>query len=195
MIPYYHRVSTQCSYGACEMQWDFGAGLSYTNFAYSDLTLSTSKITSMDASITVSVTVANNGTMAGKETVMLFLIQPYRAVAVPEVKMLCKFEKIELQAGASTTVMFTLTADDWSVYKPQIGNGLKQEAENGEFVVAIGPKTNCDVYNDAGMSNELCANFTLAADSTSVGETISSASITEMTCWMTALSLLLALLS
>ncbi|POM62472.1 Hydrolase [Phytophthora palmivora] len=134
----------------------------------------------MEDSITVSVTVTNNGLMAGKETVMLFVIQPYRAIAVPEVKVLRKFEKIELGAGKSTTVMLTLTADDWSVYKPQIGNGFNQISENGEFVVAIHPDTDCDVYNDAAVTNKLCANFTLAATSTTVGGSTSSASLIEM---------------
>ncbi|KAG6609745.1 Lysosomal beta glucosidase [Phytophthora cinnamomi] len=190
MIPYRHRVDTQCTYGDCEMQWDFGAGLSYTSFWYSDLTLSTKKITSQSNTLTASVAVTNNGTMAGKETVMLFMIQPYRSISVPEVKMLRKFEKIELEAGASTTVMFTLTADDWSVYKPNIGSGFNQVAENGEFVVAIHPDTDCDVYNDAGITNNLCATFTLAATSATVGDsTSSSASMAEFAWWAAALSL------
>ncbi|KAG3074248.1 hypothetical protein PI124_g20624 [Phytophthora idaei] len=196
MIPYHHRVDTQCSYGSCEMQWGFGTGLSYTKFSYSDLKLSAEKITSMEDTITVSVTVTNNGSMAGKETVMLFMIQPYRAISASEVKMLHKFEKIELAASASTTVTFVLTLDDWSVYKPQIGSGFNQIAENEDFVVAIGPNTDCDVYNDAGITNELCANFTLAATSTTAGDgTSSSAFHTVMAWWTTVLILLLGLLS
>ncbi|OWZ04987.1 Hydrolase [Phytophthora megakarya] len=195
MIPYYHRVDTQCSYGACGMQWNFGAGLSYTSFSYSDLKLNKNRITSMDNTIKVSVTVTNNGTMAGKETVMLFMIQPYRTIAVPEVKMLRRFEKINLEAGVSTTVTFTLTADDWSVFKPQIGNGFNQVSENGEFVVAIHPNTECDVYNNNGIVNELCTNFTLAAASTTVGDsTSSSASLIEMAWWVTFLSVIVSLM-
>ncbi|EEY65626.1 lysosomal beta glucosidase, putative [Phytophthora infestans T30-4] len=195
MIPYHHRVDTQCSYGACEMQWDFGAGLSYTSFSYSALELSTDKITSMGDKITVSVKVTNNGTMAGKDTVMLFMIQLYRAISVPEVKMLRKFEKIELAAGASTTVTFVLTVDDWGVYKPQIGSGFNRVAENGEFVVAVGPDTDCDVYNDAGITNKLCANFTLAATSTTAGDgTGSLASHSLMPWWATVLIVLVSLL-
>ncbi|GMF17902.1 unnamed protein product [Phytophthora lilii] len=167
MIPYRHRVNTQCSYDACEMQWDFGAGLSYTNFSYWGLKLSTNKITSKDDTISVSVTVTNNGTIAGKETVVLFLT-----------------------ARTSTTVMFTLTADDWSVFKPQLGSGFNQVAENGEFVVAIHPGNDCDVYNDAGITNELCANFTPAATSVHVGDSTSSgASLVKITRWATVLSL------
>lgn len=122
---------------------------------------------------------------------MLFMIQPYRAISVPEVKMLRKFEKVELEAGASTTMMFTLTSDDWSVYKPQIGSGFKRVAENGEFVVVIGADTDCDVYNDAGITNSLCANFTLAATTASVGDSTgsSAASMVATTSWVAVLIL------
>ncbi|KAG6609894.1 Lysosomal beta glucosidase [Phytophthora cinnamomi] len=162
MIPYNHRVSTQCADSDyCEMQWDFGTGLSYTEFTYSDLTLSKTNVTSSSDTIDVSVVVTNSGSMAGKETVMLFLIQPYRSISVPEVKQLKKFSKISLEAGASQTVSFTLSADDWSVYKPQIGEGFKQVAEDTDYVIAIKPETNCDVYNETAAANPLCATFTL----------------------------------
>ncbi|GMF27431.1 unnamed protein product [Phytophthora lilii] len=162
MIPYNHRVSTQCADSDdCEMQWDFGTGLSYTEFTYSDLTLSKTNVTSSSDTIDVSVVVTNSGSMAGKETVMLFLTQPYRSISVPEVKQLKKFSKISLEAGASQTVKFTLTADDWSVYQPQIGEGFKQVAEDTDYVIAIKPETDCDVYNATAAANPLCATFTL----------------------------------
>ncbi|KAG3123821.1 hypothetical protein C6341_g26401 [Phytophthora cactorum] len=49
---------------------------------------------------------------AGKETVMLFLSQPFRKISVPEMKMLKKFKKIELQEGESMDVSFSLSAED-----------------------------------------------------------------------------------
>ncbi|KAL3673721.1 hypothetical protein V7S43_001418 [Phytophthora oleae] len=162
MIPYNHRVTTQCADSDdCEMQWDFGTGLSYTEFTYSDLTLSKTNVTSSSDTVDVSVTVTNSGSMAGKEVVMLFLTQPYRSISVPEVKQLKKFSKISLDAGASQVVSFNLTADDWSVYYPQIGNGMKQVAEDTDYVVAIKPETDCDVYNETAVANPLCATFTL----------------------------------
>ncbi|KAG7375315.1 hypothetical protein PHYPSEUDO_001859 [Phytophthora pseudosyringae] len=127
MIPYNHRVSTQCADSDdCKMQWDFGTGLSYTEFSYSDLTLSKTNVTSSSDSIDVSVTVTNSGSMAGKETVMLFLTQPYRSISVPE-----------------------------------IGNGMKQVAEDTDYVIAMKPETDCDVYNETAAANPLCATFTL----------------------------------
>jgi len=162
LMPYNHRVSTLCADSEyCEMQWDFGTGLSYTDFTYSDLTLSKTNVTSSSDSIDVSVTVTNSGSMAGKETVMLFLTQPYRSISVPEVKQLKKFSKISLDAGASQAVKFTLTADDWSVYFPQIDQGMKKVAEDTDYVVAIKPETDCDVYNETAAANPLCATFTL----------------------------------
>ncbi|GMF39619.1 unnamed protein product [Phytophthora lilii] len=92
---------------------------------------------------------------------MLFLTQPYRSISVPEVKQLKKFSKISLEAGASQTVKITLTTDDWSVYQPQIGEGFKQVAEDTDYVIAIKPETDCDVYNATAAANPLCATFTL----------------------------------
>ncbi|KAG6971689.1 hypothetical protein JG687_00001882 [Phytophthora cactorum] len=172
MIPYNHRVTTKCvddigSYVDCEMQWDFGTGLSYTTFTYSALTLSKTTVSGPDDSLTASVFVTNSGSVAGKETVMLFVIQPYRLISVPEVKMLRKFKKISLEPGITEEVTFTLTADDWSVYDPQIGSGFNQVAEDGTFVVAIKPETDCDVYNT--ITSELCAQFTLNTGAVNFG--------------------------
>ncbi|KAG2508581.1 hypothetical protein BBO99_00007092 [Phytophthora kernoviae] len=166
-MTYNHPVTSMCEDSSevpfyCENEWDFGAGLSYTEFAYSAVTLSKGTIQSPLDSITVSVDVTNSGSMAGKETVMLFLIQPFRSLNVPEMKQLKKFSKISLGIGETQTVQFTLTADDWSVYYPQIGRGLKPVAEDSEFWVAIKPETDCDVYNETAVRDSLCSNFTLS---------------------------------
>ncbi|GMF33869.1 unnamed protein product [Phytophthora lilii] len=158
-IPYNHRVTTLCA--TAENLRD-AMRLCYTTFDYSYLTLSKTNVTASSDAINVSVTVTNSGSMAGKETVMLFLTQPYRSFNVPEVKMLKKFNKISLEAGASQTVAFTLTSDDWGVYYPQIGQGFKKVAEAAHYVIAIKPETDCDVYNATAAANPPCAKFTLA---------------------------------
>ncbi|KAG6590962.1 Lysosomal beta glucosidase [Phytophthora cinnamomi] len=171
-IPYNHRVTTRCMWDNCWMQWDFGAGLSYTQFNYSAVTLDKTTIAKADDTLTATVTVSNTGSRAGKETVMLFLIQPYRKISVPEVKMLKKFKKIELRAGESKDVSFSLSSEDWGVYQPQIGRGLKRIVEDSNYVVAIKPDTWCNVYGD-NITNPLCAEFTIdtssGADTVSVG--------------------------
>ncbi|ETM32940.1 hypothetical protein L914_19763, partial [Phytophthora nicotianae] len=166
-MTYNHPVTSMCqtqeSDGAyyCENQWDFGAGLSYTEFTYSEVRLSRNVVTSSAEDVVVSVDVTNSGSVAGKETVMLFLIQPYNSLNVPEMKQLKKFSKISLEPGQTQNVNFTLTADDWSVYYPQVGHGLKKVAEDCDYVVAIKPETDCDVYNETAVANPLCATFSL----------------------------------
>ncbi|GMG14758.1 unnamed protein product [Phytophthora fragariaefolia] len=178
MIPYRHRVTTQCATGDyCEPQWSFGHGLSYTTFTYSNMMISTTNVTSSSDSVNVSVTVTNSGSVPGKETVMLFLTQPYGSISVPEVKQLKKFSKISLEAGASQTLEFELTSADWSVYHPEIGRGLKlvpsATAEDADYVVAIKPETDCDVYNETATASPLCATFTLSTGEYPFGSLVS----------------------
>ncbi|KAI9984325.1 hypothetical protein PInf_005673 [Phytophthora infestans] len=153
-------VSTQCASGDyCEPQWIFGHGLSYTNFTYSDMAISTTNATSSSDSINVSVTVTNSDTAAGKETVMLFQTQLYRLISAPEVKQVKEFSKISLHAGVSQT--FELTAADWSVYYPQIGQDLKLVAEDAGYTAAC-----------TAAANPLCATFTLSTGEYSFGSLI-----------------------
>lgn len=162
-IPYNHPVDTQCrGEGPCRMEWSFGHGLSYSEFEYGRVSLSkpvVSNCTEQSTSLDVSVSVTNTGSVAGKETVMLFLIQPFRSISVPEVKQLKKFTKIFLKPGETQVVSFTLTAADWGVYDPQIGRGFNRIVEEGEYVVAVKPDTECNVYED--IDNPLCARFTI----------------------------------
>ncbi|TDH64888.1 hypothetical protein CCR75_004012 [Bremia lactucae] len=162
-IHYNHLVSTRCAYDDCWHEWDFGSGLSYTRFEYSSMTLDTTLLSSAYDSVTASVTVTNKGNRAGKETVMLFLTQPFRLISVPEVKQLKKFKKIKLQAGESIEVSFTLTTDDISVYDPQIGHGLKRMVEDSDYVVAFKPETWCNVY--VSITHPLCAVFSVKTNS------------------------------
>uniref|UniRef100_A0AAV1V9B7 beta-glucosidase n=1 Tax=Peronospora matthiolae TaxID=2874970 RepID=A0AAV1V9B7_9STRA len=160
---YNHLVTTRCRWGDCEVQWEFGTGLSYTQFNYSSVVIDKNFIGTSVETLTASVTVTNTGTRAGKETVMLFLTQPIRRISVPNTKMLKKFKKIDLQPGESMEVSFTLSSADWGVYKPVIGSGLQRSVEDTAYVVAVKPDTRCDVYTNFSipmqLSNPLCASF------------------------------------
>ena len=83
--------------------YDFGHGLSYTQFKYSDL-----KVTYSDKEehIGVSVTVTNTGTQTAKEVIQVFFRDEYASIT-PSVKKLCAFEKVEIKAGQSYTYTFT----------------------------------------------------------------------------------------
>lgn len=85
----------------------FGAGLSYTSFAYDNVHISSST-TDEKTPITISLSVRNSGTKSGKHTVMLFGADVVRRIT-PEVKMLKAFLKTkELKPGQSQAVSFTL---------------------------------------------------------------------------------------
>src|SRR6185295_6436100 len=86
--------------------YPFGYGLSYTNFSYSDITLSNTSM-KPGQKITASVTVTNNGSRDGKEVVQLY-IRDLVGTSTRPVKELKGFQKIELKAGASKTVSFDI---------------------------------------------------------------------------------------
>ncbi|HNW60343.1 MAG TPA: glycoside hydrolase family 3 N-terminal domain-containing protein [bacterium] len=112
-------------------QWPFGFGLSYTTFAYSDLHLDKSTVASGEV-VTASVTVTNTGTLAGKETVQLYLSDLVASLTPPN-KRLKGFRKIELAPGESKNISFTLSAEEMSF----IGQDGKPLLEPGEFMVSV----------------------------------------------------------
>ncbi len=93
-------------------QFEFGFGLSYTTFAYSDLKVSPKLFTADDV-LQISVRVQNTGDRAGKEVVQLYSSDHYASIT-PDVKRLRRFEKIKLEAGEEKEVSFTLKASDLS---------------------------------------------------------------------------------
>ncbi|MFD1602073.1 glycoside hydrolase family 3 N-terminal domain-containing protein [Flavobacterium artemisiae] len=116
-------------------QFEFGTGLSYTTFTYSNLQLDKTEINSEDE-ITVSVAVTNSGKVAGKESVLLYLSDLYASIT-PEVKALKRFEKIALEPNETKTVQFTLNQKDLQF----VNNDLKWISEKGTFKVQIGNQT------------------------------------------------------
>ncbi len=118
-----------------DAQWPFGFGLSYTEFAYSDLTIDKMEY-SLGEDIHVSVKVTNTGGMAGKEVVQLYVSDLFASVT-PSVKRLKRFSKILLEPGEAKTIKFTLFKDDLSF----IGRENVRIVEPGEFVVSIADLT------------------------------------------------------
>ena len=112
-------------------EFPFGHGLSYTQFAYSDLKLSADSMP-RTGGITVSVKEKNTGPRAGKEVVQLYVSDLYRQVSPPN-KELKGFQKIELAPGEERTVEFTLAAKDLSF----VGLDNKWTLEPGEHRVQI----------------------------------------------------------
>jgi Beta-glucosidase-related glycosidases len=113
-------------------KYEFGYGLSYTTFKYSNLKLSRKSMTSKDK-IDVSVTITNTGKYNGEEIVQLYLRDLVGSIARP-VKELKDFQKIQLKAGESKTVSFAIDAEKLSFYNHE----LNWVTEPGEFEVMIG---------------------------------------------------------
>jgi beta-glucosidase len=112
--------------------YPFGFGLSYTNFSYSNITLSSASLTG-NQTLTATVTVTNSGSRDGKEVVQLYIHDVVAANTRP-VKELKGFQKIELKAGESKTVSFSVSANDLKYYHAD----MSYDWEPGEFEIMIG---------------------------------------------------------
>lgn len=112
-------------------QWTFGYGLSYTTFAYSDL--SVIEQAGIDDEIDVAVTVQNTGKVGGKETVELYITDLYGSVSRPD-QQLKGFEKIYLEPGELKVVNFKVTPEHLAFHNRE----NKKVVETGEFKVRVG---------------------------------------------------------
>ena len=112
--------------------FEFGFGLSYTSFEYSNLSITLAKsVTTGDVS--VSLEVMNTGNRPGTEVVQLYISDVVSSVTRP-VKELKGFEKVMLNPGEKTSVEFTLTSDQLSF----LDQGLNRIVEPGTFSVMVG---------------------------------------------------------
>ncbi|HEU4791793.1 MAG TPA: glycoside hydrolase family 3 C-terminal domain-containing protein, partial [Flavobacterium sp.] len=112
-------------------QFEFGTGLSYTTFAYSNLKIDKAEISNSD-DLKVTVDVKNTGKVSGKVSVLLYLSDKVASIT-PEVKALKRFEKINLAPGESKTVSFILNQKDLQF----VNNDLKWISEKGTFKIQI----------------------------------------------------------
>ena len=110
----------------------FGYGLSYTNFEYSDLKLASDKLT-VDGEVNVSVNLKNVGKYDGTEVVQLYVQDKVGSVTRP-VKELKAFQRVELKAGESKTVTFTLPVSDLAFWRYDMTYGV----EPGDFKLWVG---------------------------------------------------------
>ncbi|WP_082911417.1 beta-glucosidase BglX [Pedobacter psychrophilus] len=115
-----------------EPLYPFGYGLSYTTFDISAPVLDKTTITS-GGSLTITTTVKNTGSKDGEEVVQLYIRDLVGSITRP-VKELKGFQKINLKAGESKKVTFTLTENDLKFYNAN----LEFAAEPGDFKVFVG---------------------------------------------------------
>ena len=114
--------------------YPFGHGLSYTTFEYGDIKLSASNLKG-DEKLSINIDVKNTGKREGKHTVELYTHDLYASIT-PNMKRLRSFKKINLKAGESQTVTFTIDKNDLAFVNAQ----LKTVTEPGDFEVIIGKR-------------------------------------------------------
>jgi beta-glucosidase len=122
---YYNTFDVKTAY-------PFGYGLSYTNFKYSDLKLSSK---TFNGSITATITVTNNGDVAGREVVELYVSAPQKRLPKPEEELKAFAKTKLLRPKESQTINLALTAKDLASFDTA---KLSWVAEAGTYEVKIG---------------------------------------------------------
>ncbi len=119
-------------FSTTEPLFPFGHGLSYTTFEYSNLQLSSKKITT-DGSLTVTVDVKNTGKTKGDEVVQMYIRDEVSSVTRP-IMELRGFERITLNPGETQKVTFKISPEKLSFYNRE----MKRVVEPGMFKVQVG---------------------------------------------------------
>ncbi|MDZ7717248.1 MAG: glycoside hydrolase family 3 N-terminal domain-containing protein [Balneolaceae bacterium] len=131
LVPYDHNYTDEVGPLGFNPEWEFGTGLSYTTFDYSNLSVSSSAFGPNDE-LEISVDITNSGERAGKDVVQLY-VSDLVASITPPVKRLRGFEKVDLEPGETQTVSFSITADDLAF----IGKEHQWITEKGEFKIQV----------------------------------------------------------
>lgn len=122
--------------------FEFGFGLSYTTFEYSNVTLSQTNVSATD-SITATVSVTNNGTVDGTEVVQMYVKDVLATVDVPN-QQLKGFEKVVISAGQTVQVNIPLNVSDVGLWNRK----MQYVVEPGQFAVLVG-SSSLDIRGNA----------------------------------------------
>jgi len=112
--------------------YEFGYGLSYTNFKYGELKLNTH---SFNGNITATLTITNVGAVAGKEIVQLYIAAPGKITDKPSEELKGFAKTNLLQPGQSQTITFTIHANDLTSFDTNRASWI---AESGKYEIKIG---------------------------------------------------------
>ena len=139
LLPYYYKPSevqnnAQGAYnyvGEVNNLYDFGFGLSYSEFIYSDLKVNKDQF-GFNETIKISVNVENISEIDGFETIQLYSSDLYASVT-PDIKRLRDFSKVEIKAGEKKTITFDLPVDELAFVNAD--NQLVVEPGNFKFTI------------------------------------------------------------
>jgi beta-glucosidase len=147
-----------------EPLFPFGHGLSYTTFIYSNLKLP-STVTA-GKNVSVSVDVKNSGNRSGEEVVQLYVTALEASAPVP-IRTLQGFRRVQLKAGETKTVSFTLTPRQLSF----IDRAMKRVVEPGTIEVSLGGKQpGFKGIADAPTSGVIVGQFAIVGSKIQIGE-------------------------
>ena len=140
LIPYNYKPAevqnnAQGAYnyvGEVNNLYDFGFGLSYTSFEYSNLKLNSNQF-SKNENIYLSVDIKNTGEIEGKEVIQVYSKDHYASLT-PDIKRLRAFKKIKLKPGEIKNVKFEIQVKDLGFVNYQ----NKHVVETGKFDLMVG---------------------------------------------------------
>ena len=140
LIPYNYKPAevqnnAQGAYnyvGEVNNLYDFGFGLSYTSFEYSNLKLNSNQF-SKNENIYLSVDIKNTGEIEGKEVIQVYSKDHYASLT-PDIKRLRAFKKIKLKPGEIKNVKFEIQVQDLGFVNYQ----NKHVVETGKFDLVVG---------------------------------------------------------
>jgi beta-glucosidase len=112
--------------------YEFGYGLSYTSFAYSDVKLSTSVFKD---NLVATVKITNTGKTAGKEIAQLYVSAPFSKIDKPKSELKGFAKTGLLQPGESQELQFTLTPSDLTSFDMSRSAWI---ADSGTYTVNFG---------------------------------------------------------
>lgn len=116
-----------------DAQWEFGSGMSYTTYSYSNLAVDKTAFRAGET-LTVTVDVKNTGDREGMEPVLLFSSDVTATSITPDIKRLRAYDKVSLKPGETKTVTFSLPVNRLAY----VDSDLKWRLEAGDFILRCG---------------------------------------------------------
>ena len=140
LLPYYYKPSevqnnNQGAYnytGEVNNLYDFGYGLSYSHFEYSDLNINKDIFQSTSDTIQINVNLKNVSNIDGYEIIQLYSSDLFAQIT-PDIKRLRDFKRVFLKSGETKSINFSLPIDKLAYYNAQ----NKKIIENGSFSISI----------------------------------------------------------
>jgi beta-glucosidase len=112
--------------------YEFGYGLSYSNFTYGNLKLNSSTFKN---NITATLTITNQGKYAGKEVVEIYVSAPITSIDKPTEELKAFAKTKLLKPGETKTLTFTLTANDLASFYTDKESWI---ADAGKYTIKVG---------------------------------------------------------